>query len=97
MVVVGTRVQNIEPGGAADVSGKVRIGDRILMANGLDVSRSSTAQVRRPFFDRTSHSMMPLSFTPLLRLKRCHACDQWHSSRASTCLLLLPLLIPSKH
>jgi hypothetical protein len=20
-------------------------------------------------------------FTPLLRLKRCHACDQWHSSR----------------
>jgi hypothetical protein len=26
--------------------------------------------------------MMPLSFTPLLlRLKRCHACDEWHSSR----------------
>jgi uracil-DNA glycosylase len=23
---------------------------------------------------------MPLSFTPLLRLKRCHACDQCHSS-----------------
>jgi hypothetical protein len=21
---------------------------------------------------------MPLSFTPLLRLKRCHVCDQWH-------------------
>jgi hypothetical protein len=27
---------------------------------------------------------MPLSFTPLLCLKRCYACDQWHSSRAST-------------
>jgi hypothetical protein len=24
---------------------------------------------------------MPLSFTPLLRLKRCHACAQWYSSR----------------
>jgi hypothetical protein len=24
---------------------------------------------------------MPLSFTPLLRLMRCHACDKWHSSR----------------
>jgi hypothetical protein len=29
-------------------------------------------------------SRMPLSFTPLLRLKRCHTCDQWHSSRVST-------------
>jgi hypothetical protein len=35
-------------------------------------------------FDRNLHSRMPLSFTPLLRLKRCHACDQWHSSRVST-------------
>ena len=42
---VGTRVQNLAPGGAADKSGKVRIGDRILMANGLDLSRSSTAEV----------------------------------------------------
>jgi arylsulfatase A-like enzyme len=33
---------------------------------------------------RILHSMMPLSFTPLLRVKRCHACDQWHSSRVST-------------
>jgi hypothetical protein len=23
---------------------------------------------------------MPFSFTPLLRLKRCHVCDQWHAS-----------------
>jgi ABC-type Na+ transport system ATPase subunit NatA len=28
------------------------------------------------FFDRNPNSRMPLSFTPLLRLKRCHACDQ---------------------
>jgi diketogulonate reductase-like aldo/keto reductase len=40
--------------------------------------------VRRAFFDRHLHSRMPLSFTPLLRLKRCHACDQWPSSREST-------------
>ena len=26
------------------------------------------------------HSRMPLSFTPLLCLKLCHASDQWHSS-----------------
>jgi hypothetical protein len=25
-----------------------------------------------------------LGFTPLLCLKRCHACDQWHSSRVFT-------------
>lgn len=42
---VGTRVQNLAPGGAADKSGKVRIGDRILMANGLDLSQASTAEV----------------------------------------------------
>jgi hypothetical protein len=29
---------------------------------------------------------MSLSFTPLLHLKRCQACDQWHSSRVSTFL-----------
>jgi hypothetical protein len=29
---------------------------------------------------------MPLSFMPLLRLKRCHACDQCHSSRVATFL-----------
>jgi hypothetical protein len=39
--------------------------------------------VRCPVFGRNPRSRMPLSFTPLLRLKRCHAaCDQWHSSRA---------------
>jgi hypothetical protein len=31
---------------------------------------------------------MPLSFTSLLRLKRCNACDQWHASRVFT---LLPI------
>ena len=40
--------------------------------------------VRCAFFDKDLHSRMPLSFTPLLRLKRCHACDQWHTSRVST-------------
>jgi hypothetical protein len=33
---------------------------------------------------------MPLSFTPLLRLKLLHACDQWHASRASV-LVFTPL------
>jgi hypothetical protein len=41
---------------------------------------------RCPLFDRKLHSRMPLSFTPLLRLKLLHACDQWHSSRVSTFL-----------
>jgi len=31
-----------------------------------------------------SNRGVPLSFTPLLRLKREHACEQWHSSRAFT-------------
>jgi hypothetical protein len=31
---------------------------------------------RCAFFDRTLHSRVPLSFTPLLRLKLLHACDQ---------------------
>jgi hypothetical protein len=35
------------------------------------------------FSDRKSRSRMPLNPTPLLRLKRCHAYDQWHSSRVS--------------
>jgi hypothetical protein len=30
--------------------------------------------------DRNLHSRMPLDPTHV-RLKRCHACDQWHSSR----------------
>jgi hypothetical protein len=38
-------------------------------------------KVRCAFSDRNLHSRMPLVPTPLLRLKRCHACDQWHSSR----------------
>jgi hypothetical protein len=38
------------------------------------------------FFEWNLHSRMPLSFMPLLRLKCCHACDQWHSSRVFTSL-----------
>jgi hypothetical protein len=34
---------------------------------------------------------VPLSFMPLLRLKRCHACDRWHSSRVSTASYRLAL------
>jgi hypothetical protein len=37
-------------------------------------------------FDGTLHSRMPLSSTPLLGLKLCYACDQWHSSRVVTFL-----------
>jgi hypothetical protein len=37
-------------------------------------------------FGRNLRSKMQLSFAPLLRLKRCHACDQCHSYR-----LFLPL------
>jgi hypothetical protein len=37
------------------------------------------------FLNCVRHSRLPLGFTPLLlRLKRCHACDQWHSSRVPT-------------
>jgi hypothetical protein len=47
---------------------------------------------RCTFFDRNLHSRMPLSFTPLLRLKRCHACDQWDSSRVFTASYRLVVL-----
>jgi hypothetical protein len=40
----------------------------------------------RCFQQQFALSRMPLSFTLfLLRLKRCHACGQCHSSRVSTC------------
>jgi hypothetical protein len=42
--------------------------------------------VRYAFSTEKLHSRMPLRFTPLLRLKRYHACDQWHVSRVSTLL-----------
>jgi hypothetical protein len=50
---------------------------------------------RCAFSYRDLHSRLPLSFTPLLRLKHFHACDQWHSSRVAT---FLPVRIenPSK-
>jgi hypothetical protein len=40
--------------------------------------------VRCVFSNWIVHSRMPLSFTPLLRLKVEQACDQWHFSQAST-------------
>jgi aryl-alcohol dehydrogenase-like predicted oxidoreductase len=41
--------------------------------------------VRCAFFDRNSHSRMPVVPTPA-RLKLLQACDQWHSSQVSTFL-----------
>jgi hypothetical protein len=46
-----------------------------------NVTMSSIAEdtkigVRCPFSKRILHSRIPLEFTPVLRLKRCHACDQ---------------------
>jgi ferredoxin len=50
----------------------------------------NSLKVNWSFFDRISHSRRgctdPLSSTPLLRLKRCHACGQCHSSRVFTLL-----------
>jgi hypothetical protein len=50
-------------------------------------SRSGWGRCREAwcaFFDRISRWRLPLSFTPVLRLKRCHVCDQWYSSRVFT-------------
>jgi uncharacterized membrane protein YccF (DUF307 family) len=53
--------------------------------------------VRCAFSDKELHSRMPLEPTPLLRLKRCHACDQWHFSREFTASYRFTLQIASKH
>jgi hypothetical protein len=45
--------------------------------------RQHSFGVRCTFSDRNAHSRMPLVLMPA-RLKRCHACDQWHSSREFT-------------
>jgi hypothetical protein len=47
------------------------------------------AGVRCSGFDNFLLSRMPLGFTPLLRLKLEHACDQCHSSRIVGLFLLL--------
>jgi hypothetical protein len=52
----------------------------------VDRKNMTKTEVRCAFSDRKLHSGMPLSCTPLIRLKRCHACDQWHSSRVFTFL-----------
>jgi hypothetical protein len=38
------------------------------------------------FPTRNLHSKVPLGCTLLFRLKRCHACDECHSSRVFTSL-----------
>jgi hypothetical protein len=46
------------------------------------LNMSACPTVRCAFSDGNLHSRMPLVPMPA-RLKRCHACDQWHSSRVS--------------
>jgi hypothetical protein len=53
------------------------------------MSRYGLTNVWCSFFGRNLHSRMPLYFTPLLRLKLLHACDQWHSSLVLECSLPL--------
>jgi hypothetical protein len=50
------------------------------------VGADAAPVVRCAVSDRNPHSRIALVPTPLLRLKRCHVCDQWHSSRLSTVL-----------
>jgi hypothetical protein len=52
--------------------------------SGNDASIGKWWKACYTFFDRNLHPRMPLSFTPLLRLKLLHACGQLDSSRAST-------------
>jgi hypothetical protein len=60
----------------------------VLLHDRLSIAGSSWSDSRgvgtARVFDRNLHSMMLLSFTPLLLLKRCHACDQCHSSLVFT-------------
>jgi hypothetical protein len=50
--------------------------NQVAIYPGRTTDAESASLVRCAFFDRNPHSRMPLSFMPLLRLKRCHACDQ---------------------
>jgi hypothetical protein len=61
---------------------KFKVGDAVL-AKQSELKHHEL--VRCAFFDRNPRSRVPLVPTPA-RLKRCHACDQCHSSRASTFL-----------
>jgi hypothetical protein len=56
-----------------------RFEDACKSSSGGCGSTSNGGTVR--VFDRNLHPRIPLSFTPLLRLKRLHAYDQCHSSR----------------
>jgi hypothetical protein len=49
----------------------------------IDEAEAILNLVRCAVFDRNLHSRVALVPTPA-RLKRLHACDQWHSSRAFT-------------
>jgi hypothetical protein len=54
------------------------------------VSPIGCSQVRCAFSDRNLHSRMPLDPTHV-RLKLEHACEQWHSSRESTALIVVTI------
>jgi hypothetical protein len=60
-----------------------------MWSNTLIVYASDNGAVRCPFFlQNCALSGIVLGCTPLPRLKRCHACDQWHVSRV---FILLPV------
>jgi hypothetical protein len=58
--------------------------DPLQVAERLTIAQSSGRLAYGARFERDLHSRIPLSFTPLLCLKRCHACDQYHSTREVT-------------
>jgi hypothetical protein len=60
--------------------------DQMRQHSHLNLARDR--EVRCAFSGINLHSRMLLSFTPLLRLKRLHACGQCRSSRVSTHTLL---------
>jgi hypothetical protein len=66
------------------VSSSVVAGRRTVVMTRPMQAPSHNGGVRCAFFDRNLHSRMTTSLTPLLRLQRCDACDQWHSSRVFT-------------
>jgi C-terminal processing protease CtpA/Prc len=77
-------VNTVKPGSSAAIA-DVRSGDVILEIHGVNVE-----EVRCAFSDRDLHSRVSLDPTHV-RLKLLHACDQWHSSRASTTTYQLAL------
>jgi hypothetical protein len=55
---------------------RVRTNKALLPLGGVEETAGYKGYARCSGLNRIVHSRMPLSFTPLLRLKREHACDQ---------------------